>query len=59
VKDELVRLGIPVQRIRTEGTGPYVLRITRLPQAETRRPASTGGGNSSDLDALDDPFSNE
>jgi outer membrane protein OmpA-like peptidoglycan-associated protein len=59
VKDELVRLGIPVQRIRTEGTGPYVLRITRLPQTETRRPASTGGGNSSDLDSLDDPFSNE
>jgi outer membrane protein OmpA-like peptidoglycan-associated protein len=59
VKDELVRLGIPVQRIRTEGAGPYVLRITRLPQTESRTPVSTGGGTSSDMDSLDDPFSNE
>jgi outer membrane protein OmpA-like peptidoglycan-associated protein len=59
VKDELVRLGIPVQRIRTEGAGPYMLRITRLPQSESRKPVSTGGGTSSDLDTLDDPFSNE
>jgi outer membrane protein OmpA-like peptidoglycan-associated protein len=60
VKDELVRLGIPVQRIRTEGAGPYVLRITRLPQAETRKPASNnGGGSSTDLDSLENPFSSD
>ncbi len=59
VKDELVRLGIPVQRIRTEGTGPYVLRISKLPQTDARKPASNGGGSSNELDSLDDPFSNE
>jgi outer membrane protein OmpA-like peptidoglycan-associated protein len=59
VKDELVRLGIPVQRIRTEGAGPYVLRITSLPQTESPTPVSTGGGTSSNVDSLDDPFSNE
>lgn len=59
VKDELVRLGIPVQRIRTEGTGPYVLRISKLPQVESRKPAANGGGSSTELDSLDDPFSNE
>lgn len=64
VKDELVRLGIPVQRIRTEGAGPYVLRIAKPTQADGSKPtkngpATSGGGRSYDLESLDDPFSSE
>ena len=58
VRDELVRLGVPVARIRSEGTGPYMLRIQR-PQAQGwQRPASSSE-QSFDRQSLDDPFSNE
>ena len=63
VKDELVRLGIPVQRMRIEGTGPYVLRINRSAQPQLLKPQSSkpaaGGGKSYDLESLDDPFASE
>ncbi|MFN9780262.1 MAG: prephenate dehydratase domain-containing protein [Alphaproteobacteria bacterium] len=58
VRDELVRLGVPVARIRSEGTGPFMLRIQK-PQAQgAQRRAPTYDG-AYDQRSLDDPFSNE
>jgi outer membrane protein OmpA-like peptidoglycan-associated protein len=55
-KDELVRLGVPVARIRSEGTGPFVVRILQAPAPRTSR---LGGfqDRSYDSRSLDDPFS--
>jgi outer membrane protein OmpA-like peptidoglycan-associated protein len=58
VRDELVRLGVPVARIRSEGTGPYMLRIQRPQASDWQRPASSAD-QSFDRQSLDDPFSNE
>ena len=56
VKDELVRLGVPFDRIRSEGTGPYV--VIMKPN-EPARPASAHQRMSYDIDAIDDPLSND
>lgn len=56
VKDELVRLGVPVERIRSEGTGPYLLVIRGL---EPVQPKSAGERTKSDLDTVADPLSND
>ncbi len=55
VKDELVRLGVPFERIRVEGTGPYVVIIRAIepPRARSARQRLTY-----DLDSIDDPLSN-
>jgi outer membrane protein OmpA-like peptidoglycan-associated protein len=58
VRDELVRLGVPVARIRSEGTGPFMLRIMKPQALGSQRPASTYDG-AYDQQSLDDPFSNE
>ncbi len=55
VKDELVRLGVPANRIRYDGTGPYVITVRSKPQA---RP--TGRQRLSyDLDSVDDPLAGD
>jgi outer membrane protein OmpA-like peptidoglycan-associated protein len=36
VKDELVRLGVPADRIMPEGAGPYEVIIRQRAQPETR-----------------------
>lgn len=56
VKDELVRLGVPVERIRSEGTGPYMLVIRGL---EPVQPHSSRERTRSDLDTVSDPLANE
>jgi hypothetical protein len=58
VKDELVRLGVPFQRLQTEGTGPYVLRIQRV-SAPTPRTTGASTEQNFDQGSLDDPFSGE
>ena len=56
VKDELVRLGVPFERLRTDGTGPYVVTIKAL---DAVKPHSARERNNSDLDTVNDPFTNE
>jgi outer membrane protein OmpA-like peptidoglycan-associated protein len=58
VRDELVRLGVPVARIRSEGTGPFMLRILKPQAQRSQRRAPTYDG-AYDQRSLDDPFSNE
>lgn len=58
VRDELVRLGVPVSRIRSEGSGPFMLRILKPQSQGWQRPAS-GYDSAYDHKSLDDPFSNE
>lgn len=58
VKDELVRLGVPVSRMRSEGTGPYIIRILKTPSAGPQRPAAALD-RALELDSLDDPFSSD
>ena len=55
VKDELVRLGVPFERIRVEGNGPYIVIIRAIepPRARSARQRLTY-----DLDSIDDPLSN-
>lgn len=61
VKDELVRLGVPADRIRYEGTGPYVVTIRA---AQSLRPTTGGGGGggrraSLDTESIPDPLSSD
>jgi outer membrane protein OmpA-like peptidoglycan-associated protein len=56
VKDELVRLGVPVERIRTEGAGPYMIVIRGQ---EPVPPRSARDRTRSDLDTVSDPLANE
>jgi len=53
VKDELVRLGVPANRIRQEGSGPYVLTIrpNQPPRPSSRRQRLTY-----DVDLVPDPM---
>jgi len=55
VKDELVRLGVPFERIRVDGNGPYIVIIRAIepPRARSARQRLTY-----DLDSIDDPLSN-
>jgi outer membrane protein OmpA-like peptidoglycan-associated protein len=54
VKDELVRLGVPADRIRYEGTGPYVVTIrANRPQRES----TLRKRFRSELDIVPDPMS--
>ena len=55
VKDELVRLGVPVSYISTEGSGPFIINIKI---AEPPKPSSAKQRMSFDLDSIDDPFAN-
>lgn len=55
VKDELVRLGVPVERIRAEGNGPYLVIIRAN---EPPKPSSAHQRVTYDLDSIDDPFAN-
>jgi hypothetical protein len=58
VKDELVRLGVPVARIQSEGQGPYLVHIRQAPSLQ---PAQRGvqPEAASEGMSLDDPFANE
>ncbi|MCE9524366.1 MAG: hypothetical protein K8S25_18245 [Alphaproteobacteria bacterium] len=53
VKDELVRLGVPANRIRNEGTGPYILTIRSNQPAG---PASRRQRLTYDVDVVPDPM---
>ena len=55
VKDELVRLGVPFDRIRSEGAGPFIVMIK---PNEPPRPRSARQRLTYDLDSIDDPLSN-
>jgi outer membrane protein OmpA-like peptidoglycan-associated protein len=56
VKDELVRLGVPAARIRSEGNGPFVVRIQQVRAQEQSRQRGFQD-QSYDSRSLDDPFS--
>jgi outer membrane protein OmpA-like peptidoglycan-associated protein len=58
VKDELVRLGVPVARIRSEGQGPFMVLIKQEPSIPSAR-RETQPEPSMDSTALDDPFAYE
>jgi outer membrane protein OmpA-like peptidoglycan-associated protein len=58
VKDELVRLGVPVARIRSEGQGPFMVLIKKVPSVPSAR-RETQPEPSIDSTALDDPFAYE
>jgi hypothetical protein len=53
VKDELVRLGVPANRLRYEGTGPYVMTIYR------KQPPVGRKRETYDLDSVDDPLASD
>ncbi len=53
VKDELVRLGVPANRIRQEGNGPFVLTIRSNQPAH---PTSRRQRLTYDIDAVPDPM---
>ncbi|MEQ1753558.1 MAG: prephenate dehydratase domain-containing protein [Micropepsaceae bacterium] len=55
VKDELVRLGVPVERIRSEGNGPFIVIVRAN---EPPKPSSAHQRVTSSLDSIDDPFAN-
>lgn len=55
VKDELVRLGVPVEFIAAEGSGPFIVNIRT---AEPPKPSSAKQRMSLDLDSIEDPFAN-
>ena len=56
VKDELVRLGVPANRIRQEGNGPYLLtvRSNQPQQSSSRRQRAPN-----DIDAVPDPMATD
>lgn len=56
VKDELVRLGVPADRIRWEGQGPYVLTIRPNQPAA---PARSGRRAAYTTDSIPDPMSQD
>ena len=53
MKDELVRLGVPANRIRHEGTGPFLLTIR---SSQQRRSSSQHGRLTYDVDTVPDPM---
>jgi outer membrane protein OmpA-like peptidoglycan-associated protein len=55
VKDELVRLGVPANRIRHQGTGPYVVFVG----ANAPRPSAMRRRIRQELDIVPDPMSGE
>jgi outer membrane protein OmpA-like peptidoglycan-associated protein len=55
VKDELVRMNVPANRITIEGNGPFVLKIAPNRPA----PAATGKRASLELDTVADPMSGD
>ena len=56
VKDELVRLGVPANRIRQEGNGPFVLTIRSNQPA---LPSSRRQRLTYDIDAVPDPMASD
>lgn len=59
VKDELVRLGVPADRIRAEGTGPYLLTIRPNQPVAAARTGSRRASNYSATDSIPDPMSQD
>ncbi len=55
VKDELVRMNVPANRIRHEGTGPFVIKISK----DVAPPSATGKRASLELDSVPDPLSGD
>lgn len=58
VKDELVRLGVPVARIQPEGQGPYLVHIRQAPSLQPTQRGAQPEASSEGM-SLDDPFANE
>jgi outer membrane protein OmpA-like peptidoglycan-associated protein len=58
VKDELVRLGVPADRIRAEGTGPYLLTIRPNQPVAAARSSGRRTANST-VDSIPDPMSQD